>query len=52
MMVAGRGHDDGGEEVLDADAGDLHVGGHHRAGDVRHAAGHDGEEFRLRSCRR
>src|SRR6185437_11292509 len=45
------GHDDGGEQVSDADARDLDVGGHHRAGNMRHAAGHDGEELRLRHTR-
>ena len=41
---AGRGHDDGGEEVLRADA-EEDVGRHDAAGDVRHAGGHDGHEF-------
>jgi hypothetical protein len=38
---AGRGHDDGGEQVARFDAlRDVH--GHDAAGDVGHAAGHDG----------
>ena len=41
---AGRGHDDGGEQVLGVDAEDD-VGGHDAAGDVRHAGGHDGHEL-------
>ena len=41
---AGRGHDDGGEQVARLNAlGDVH--GHDAAGDVGHAAGHDGHEF-------
>ena len=32
-----------GKQVLNFDARYLHVCRHHSAGDVRHAAGHDGE---------
>ena len=41
---AGRGHDDGGEQVLGVDA-EADVGGHDAAGDVGHAGGHDDHEF-------
>ncbi len=41
---AGRGHDDGGEEVFGVDA-EEDVGGHDAAGDVGHAGGHDGHEL-------
>ena len=41
---AGRGHDDGGEEVGGVDAV-CDVGGHDSAGDVSHAGGHDGHEL-------
>ena len=44
---SGRGHDDGGEEVLRVDA-EEDVGGHDAAGDVRHAGGHDGHELGAR----
>src|SRR5271156_1546223 len=44
---AGGGHDHGGEDMFGFDTvGD--VGGHHAAGNVRHTAGHDGHQFRLR----
>ena len=40
-----RRHDDGREQVLDVDMSQLNVGHHHGAGNVRHAAYHDGEQF-------
>src|SRR5271154_6837894 len=43
---AGGGHDHGSEDMFGFDTvGD--VGGHHAAGNVGHAAGHDGHEFGL-----
>ncbi len=41
---SGRGHDDGGEQVARFDAL-RNVHGHDAAGDVGHAAGHDGHQF-------
>ena len=44
---AGRGHDDGGEQVARFNAlRDVH--GHDAAGDVGHAAGHDDHQFAAR----
>ena len=43
---AGRGHDDGGQQVLRLDA-EQDVGGHDAAGNVRHARRHDGHQLRL-----
>ena len=40
-------HDHRREQVLDFDVGNFDIGGHDRAGDVRHAADHDGEQFGL-----
>ena len=41
---AGRGHDDGGEEVFRVNA-EEDVGGHDAAGYVGHTGGHDGHEL-------
>ena len=41
---AGRGHDDGGEEIFGVDA-EADVGGHDSTGDVGHAGSHDSHEF-------
>ena len=46
----GRSHDDSGEQVRDRNAGDGDIRSHDRAGDVGHAADHDGEEFRFRQA--
>jgi len=44
---AGRGHDDGGQQMPWLDSlGDVH--GHDAAGDVGHAAGHDDHQFAAR----
>ena len=44
----GRGHDDRGEQMLNLDVREQNIRRHHRAGHVRHAADHDGEQFGLR----
>ena len=45
------GHDDGGKQMADLDVRDQNVRRHHRAGDVRHAAGHHGEQLAFRHRR-
>ena len=47
MMVAGAVMMTAVSRCWISTSGDLHVGRHHRAGNVRHAAGHDGEQLGL-----
>ncbi len=47
-MVAGAVMITAVKQVRDGDVRNGHISAHHRTGNVCHAAGHDGEEFRFR----
>ena len=52
MMVAGAVMITAVSRCVIETCGDQHISRHHRAGNVRHAAGHDGEQFRFGHARR